>query len=238
MTTAYTVETEPSERVPATGTLPALRTIVLRRSAAPPPSERAPLQAAVLPGSAPLTLPPTLALRRYVQQSPRGATPSLTFDCAICGKTVTARGLSARFGRRYCSKPCREKAHILRRAARWKAEGRPPAHTPTVVPDVCSVCIVCSRISWAKQHRLYCDAVCRGKARNARRAAHRVAAGAPRPDRPCVICRGLIPPPAPGRSYQRGQRTCSDDCRRVVEHARDRARRARQRAAPPLEAQA
>lgn len=35
--TTYTVETVPSDRVPATGTLPALRTIVLRRIATPAP---------------------------------------------------------------------------------------------------------------------------------------------------------------------------------------------------------
>jgi hypothetical protein len=56
MTTTYTVLTEPSTRVPATGTLPALRTIVLHRNGPPLDPSAAPAPAPAPPrreGAAP-----------------------------------------------------------------------------------------------------------------------------------------------------------------------------------------
>lgn len=57
MTTTYTVQTEPGGRVPASGTLPALRTIVLHRNGPPlpPTPEPAPASAPAPRSSIPAT---------------------------------------------------------------------------------------------------------------------------------------------------------------------------------------
>lgn len=115
MTTSYYYESVPTPN--------GINRLVRREGIRPDPMAPTP---APTP-AAPVTTKAVVPVER-VRDAADGARHKrvVTFECVVCGKSVTVKGLAATDNRLYCGDACKQKGWIAIRAARRAALPRPP----------------------------------------------------------------------------------------------------------------